>query len=62
MIARLLSLFTRRPRIPAWSECIADLTEAEHQAEASRNMKAWKEARAEKTARLHAALAGAVRS
>lgn len=62
MIARLRSLFAPRPRVPAWSDCIADLTKAEREAVARRDMKAVGKANAEKTERLHKALAGAVRS
>lgn len=61
MIARLRSLFTPRKPAPTWSDCIADLTQAEREAAARRDMKALGKARAEKTERLHKALAGAVR-
>lgn len=60
MISRLRSLFAPRKPAPTWADCIADLTRDEREAAARRDMKALGKARAEKTARLHQALKGAV--
>ncbi len=62
MIARLRSLFAPRKPALTWADCVADLTQAEREAARRKDMKGVGKARAEKSKRLHTALAGAVKS